>query len=279
MNNNSPLVSVIMSVFNGEYLLDKSIESILNQTFTDFEFIIIDDGSTDRTPDIIKKYETDKRVIAIPQENIGLTKSLNKAIKIARGELIARQDADDISLKERLLYLVNEFKKNPTLVLCGTRAVIRSGELCYESKMLDDNEILDKIYYYNPFIHSSVMFNKKKFIEIGMYDETYSTTQDYDAWLRLKKLGKIKIIDNVLVERVINDNSISKKKIIDNVLVERVINDNSISKKKLFQQCINSFKIRRIYISNYVNILMTLYQFISNSLPESLLKILKKNKS
>ena len=259
MNNNSPLVSVIMSVFNGEYLLDKSIESILNQTFTDFEFIIIDDGSTDRTPDIIKKYETDKRVIAIPQENIGLTKSLNKAIKIARGELIARQDADDISLKERLLYLVNEFKKNPTLVLCGTRAVIRSGELCYESKMLDDNEILDKIYYYNPFIHSSVMFNKKKFIEIGMYDETYSTTQDYDAWLRLKKLGKIKIIDNVLVERVIND--------------------NSISKKKLFQQCINSFKIRRIYISNYVNILMTLYQFISNSLPESLLKILKKNKS
>ena len=135
MNDNSPLVSVVMSVFNGETLLDKSIKSILAQTFTDFEFIIIDDGSTDKTPDIIKKYETDGRVIVITQENIGLTKSLNKAIKIARGELIARQDADDISLKERLLCLVNEFKKNPALVLCGTRAVIKSGELSYESKI------------------------------------------------------------------------------------------------------------------------------------------------
>ena len=98
----NPKVAVLMSVYNGEKYLREAINSILSQTFNDFEFLIINDGSTDGTADILKSY-TDSRIKIINNEkNIGLTKSLNKGLKIAKGEYIARQDADDISMPERL---------------------------------------------------------------------------------------------------------------------------------------------------------------------------------
>ena len=97
-----PTISVLMSVYNGELCLAEAIESILNQTFRDFEFLIINDGSTDSSWEIIQRYaEKDQRIVPITQENIGLTKSLNKGILIAKGEFIARQDSDDLSLPKR----------------------------------------------------------------------------------------------------------------------------------------------------------------------------------
>jgi len=99
--HNKPKISVIMSVYNGEKYLGEAIDSVLGQTFTDFDFIIVNDGSTDGSPGIIQSYRDERIRVINNEKNIGLTKSLNKAIKESGGEYIARQDADDISLPER----------------------------------------------------------------------------------------------------------------------------------------------------------------------------------
>ena len=111
----NPQISVIMGVYNGAKYLKASIDSILNQSFTDFEYIIINDGSTDNTSDILESYN-DRRLKIIEQKNIGLTKSLNKAIKLSKGVFIARQDADDISKKHRFKEQIKYFIDNPNKI-------------------------------------------------------------------------------------------------------------------------------------------------------------------
>lgn len=121
-SNISPKVSVVMSVYNGEKYLPETIDSILNQTFKDFEFIIINDGSTDKTAKILTSYD-DPRIRIFNQENMGLTKSLNRAISLAKGEYIARMDADDISYPERLKKQVDYLNKNPDIGLVGSKYI------------------------------------------------------------------------------------------------------------------------------------------------------------
>jgi glycosyltransferase involved in cell wall biosynthesis len=119
-----PRISVVMSVYNGEKYLRQAIESILQQTYTDFEFIIIDDGSTDSSREIIQSYD-DKRIrLVINEQNIGLTKSLNKGIRLAKGEFIARMDADDISLPQRFEKQVAYLDSHPEVGVLGTYANI-----------------------------------------------------------------------------------------------------------------------------------------------------------
>jgi len=114
-----PKISVIMSVYNGEKHLPRAIDSVLEQTFEDFEFIIVNDGSTDNTPKILGSY-SDKRIYVINQENMGLTRSLNEAIELPRGAYIARMDADDISLPDRLLYQVDFLDGNEDVCLLSS---------------------------------------------------------------------------------------------------------------------------------------------------------------
>ena len=122
MNKQAPKITVLMSVYNGERYLRESVDSILNQTYTDFEFIIIDDGSTDSTQSIIEEYSAkDKRIITMQNnQRIHLTKSLNLGLKKARGVYIARQDADDISLPERLQTQITYMENNEDIGILGT---------------------------------------------------------------------------------------------------------------------------------------------------------------
>jgi len=255
-----PLVSVVMSVFNCEEYVGKAIESIINQTFNDLEFIIVNDGSEDGTLDILEKYwKNDKRIKIITQENKGLTKSLNIGISNSSGKYIARQDADDFSYPERIDNQVNAFENDSNLILLGTRANINFKGFKYESPSYTYAEIKNKITKYNIFVHSSVMFRRSEFMKIGMYNELYKTAQDYEAWMRLSELGKLTILDNVLVERTVRKNSISNKKI-------------------LFQ-CYNGYKIRRPYISPILNIFLAFYQFTANFAPLWLLRTVKSRGS
>ena len=135
-----PLISVVMSVYNGEKYLKRSIDSILNQTFKDFEFIIINDGSTDKSLEIIKSYDDD-RIVLIDQENKGLTKSLNIGIKTASGKYIARQDADDVSLPDRLKKQVDFLEVREDVVLLGCRAYEVIGEKRILSRYFEENEL------------------------------------------------------------------------------------------------------------------------------------------
>lgn len=214
MKYKSPLVSVVVSSYNSEEFIEESLMSLLDQSFEDFELLVVNDASTDNSLEIIQKLqEKDNRIKILNNEvNIGLTRSLNKAIKVANGKYIARQDADDISYSTRLEKQVNYMEKNNNIVLLGSRHIDIIEDQKQESKYISFEKINNDIYMYNPIAHSSAMFRKDIFRNIGLYDETYLTSQDFDAWIRLAQVGKIAMLDEILVERKIHHNSISAKK-------------------------------------------------------------------
>tara|TARA_B100001287_G_C22609342_1_gene494331 strand:- start:185 stop:877 length:693 start_codon:yes stop_codon:yes gene_type:complete len=192
-------ISVILSVFNGEKHISNAIESVLNQSFEDFEFLILDDASTDNTYNIIKSYQNiDTRIELLKNNsNIGLTKSLNTLISKSKYEYIARQDADDLSLVER-------FSSQLTVINSGdydavtTRAIIK-GENTYTpnySYYLPRRFVM-KIK--NPFIHGSLMIKKSVLYDLGKYNEKFYYAQDYKLMSDLvKKNYKTKIIKEPL---------------------------------------------------------------------------------
>ncbi|HEC93681.1 MAG TPA: glycosyltransferase [Candidatus Atribacteria bacterium] len=195
-----PKISVIMSVYNGEKYLKEAIGSILNQTFKDFEFIIINDGSTDDSSCILEEYaKKDSRIKVIHQENIGLTKSLNKAIRLAKGEFIARQDVDDISLPERLEKQLEVFLGKPYIDLIASWYYIinEKGKIIVERKIPDVKTVKKLLPLDNLICHTSVMFRKSKFLELGGYDERLKYGQDKDLWM---KMGNIEILNISLVK-------------------------------------------------------------------------------
>ncbi len=192
MINNQPLVSVIMAVYNAEEYLKRSIDSILNQTYQNLEFIIINDGSTDNSLEIIKRYVSrDKRIVLINQDNIGLTKSLNKAINLAKGKFIARQDADDESISHRIEKQYNILIKN-NLELVTARA-FKNNKIIPNKIILKFNRV-EVFKTGNIFIHGTFFANARIFKQI-MYDENYKYAQDFkfilDCFKRDIRIGYI----------------------------------------------------------------------------------------
>lgn len=184
---NKPKVSVIMSVYNGERYLPEAIDSIINQTFKDFEFIIINDGSTDRTKEIVESYD-DERIMLIEQANMGLTKSLNRGLRLANSEYIARMDADDISHPERLYKQVSFLEQNKDVGLIGTDLLVinENGKLLYNIKLPPDSPtIKQNMLKCNQFGHGAVMLRKECIDRIGFYREEVGPVEDYDLWLRI----------------------------------------------------------------------------------------------
>lgn len=188
---NNPEISVVMSVYNGQRYLKTSVECILKQTFQNFEFIIINDGSTDGSIDILNEYSNkDQRIIVINQDNIGLTKSLNKGIRLAKGRFIARQDVDDISLPERLEKQINVISNDGNIDLVASwYLIIDDGDNVVLERKLPRVEIISRMMKYENLIcHSSAMFRKAKFHELGGYDENRRYGQDKYLWIKMKKI-------------------------------------------------------------------------------------------
>ena len=210
-----PKISVVMSVYNGEHYLRQAVESILDQTFSDFEFIIVDDGSTDSTWDIITEYANrDQRIVLVPnEENIGLTKSLNKGLALAQGEYVARQDADDVSYSERFEKQVTLLDKYPEVVLlsCNIELINSEGSLVRKYQpACEPNLVAWYLLFYNHLGgHSQVMFRRKSAMNLGGYCETYRCTQDYEFWCRLVRVGKVVISPEILLQKRIHSKRIS----------------------------------------------------------------------
>ena len=186
----TPKVSVVMSVYNGSPYLREAIDSILQQTYEDFEFLIIDDGSTDGSRDVISSYD-DPRIELLENDiNQGLPASLNRGIASARGEYIARQDADDISLPDRLQRQVHWLDTDNSTGVVGTWTLemdIR-GRVFNSLQFADDRQLLLQRMVeegLNPWPHGSSMMRKKLVDAVGGYDERFWYTQDFDLWLRL----------------------------------------------------------------------------------------------
>lgn len=209
-----PLISVIMSVYNGERFLRDAVESILSQTFADFEFIITDDGSTDETPQLLTEYAgEDKRIRIIRQSNIGLTATLNRMIAIANGEFLARMDADDISFSDRfeqqMTKLTND--KNCLAVGCWFQDVDENCKPVAEYVFPDRTEVLKKFLFKgkNCYAHGSVMMRTNVMKELKGYRFRYA--QDLDLWLRIGEMGSIGMIEKVLFRRRGHFGNISSK--------------------------------------------------------------------
>lgn len=191
-------ISIVMSVYNGQRHLRESIKSILSQTYRNFEFLIVDDASTDNSLKIINKYsKKDKRIKIIKnKKNIGLTRSLNRAIKQAKGKYIARQDADDFSEKNRLELQLKFLEKNKEIFLCGTGFSVvdnKSNTVGKIAQKMKYAEVEKKLRKMNCLCHGSIMFrNDRK----TFYREKFLYGQDYDFYLtllsRCKKLANLK---------------------------------------------------------------------------------------
>ncbi len=199
-NLTMPKLSVVMSVYNGEHYLKEALESILNQTFADFELIVINDGSTDSTPKILKSYK-DPRLVIVHQENKGLVKSLNTGCKMAKANLIARHDADDKSLPTRFDKQIKYLKDNRQAVIVGSSMSVmnKDSKILHEHRvLLNDPELRQELLVRSPFAHGSVMFRKSAFEKAGQYNKDYWPAEDYELWLRMSLHGKLANLDDCL---------------------------------------------------------------------------------
>lgn len=206
-----------MAVYNGERYLREAIESILGQTFTDFEFVIINDGSTDSSRDIVLSYRDSRIRLIDNPENIGLTKSLNRGLSLARGEYVARQDADDISHSTRFEKQVEYLDAHPEVALLGTQAfnIDESGRRhCNDvimRKATSKLAIKWQLLFDSAFIHTSVMFKRSIVWNIlGGYDARFLKNQDMELWWRVANKYEVANLPEMLLESRYSEHSISR---------------------------------------------------------------------
>ena len=196
-------ISVLLCVFNGQSYIARAIESILKQDFREFEFLIINDGSTDRTEEIAKNYlKLDSRIKYFFKEHSGLTDSLNYGLKKASGDWIARIDADDYSKKDRLYKQLKFVENNKNIVLLGSNfSFIIDNKISHNSKLpLTHKSLVKNLKKSMAFFpHSSAFFSRKKAIQIGGYRCFSIKAQDHDLWLRLSEVGAIACNEENLV--------------------------------------------------------------------------------
>lgn len=198
----APDVSVVMAVRNGERFLEKAVRSILAQTLTNLELIVIDDGSQDRTPEILDRFG-DARMRVLTQPARGLADALNRGVSLARAGLIARMDADDVAMPDRLREQFAFMQDHPQTGLLGTSTMVidEEGSLLRQwTPPTSHREIRGALIRANQFAHSSVMFRKQVFDAVGGYSDM-PFAQDYDLWLRMATHCEVANLPGALVQR------------------------------------------------------------------------------
>lgn len=200
-----------MPVYNAERYVAEAIDSILSQSYRDWELIIINDGSTDNSESIITQYE-DSRIYYIKNPvNLKLIKTLNKGIDYCHGEYIARMDADDIALPDRLKQQVEFLDSHADHLMCGTNAIVidKAGNKTGKIRNLPDNDFLQiNMLFSPPFIHPSIMIRREVLRE-NRYDENYKHVEDYELWCRIANRGKIANLNKDLLLYRWHDNNVS----------------------------------------------------------------------
>lgn len=224
MTNNKTLkkdlISVVMSNYNTPInYLKEAIDSVLNQTYSNFEFIIIDDGSTDDSLEFIKSYDDPRIKLFINEENIGLTKTLNKGLQLAQGEFIARMDTDDVCYPERFEKQIAYMKNHPNTIVCGAWAMVideNNNERTEEwaQGVINDNEVyrIHLLFCNYPNVwHPSVLMRHQLLLDNHIeYNTEFKYAQDYELWTRCSKIANFHIVPKYLFKYRLHSASISR---------------------------------------------------------------------
>jgi glycosyltransferase involved in cell wall biosynthesis len=269
--NKEPFVSVVMSAYNAELYIEEAIQSILNQTFKNFEFIIIDDGSTDKSLDIIHSFQkSDRRIIVISRENRGLIESLNEGIRESRGKYIARMDADDIAMPIRIEEQILHMEGNENIVVCGSFVELFGAKKEIRKYPVTDEEIRDFFVFRSPFAHPATMIYAKA-IKKKMYNKKYIHAEDYKLWMELMSEGEMYNIPKVLLRYRITPDQITSVYGKDSLKVSRKIRREYIDKiflrmninmtvpDKISLKDIKKLKIESLGSSNTLNTIRQVY--------------------
>ncbi len=230
---NQPIISVVTAVHNGEKFIASSLISLLVQSFKDFELIVIDDGSTDRSVEIIKSLKDPRIKLYQQEKNLGLTKSLNRAISMAKGRYIARHDADDYSMFHRLETQLRFLEKHPEVMLLGSSVYVTNNRNIINEVLLypsTDEQIKNSIVHFNPFVHGSMIFEKKFILQNGGYNEEYRYVQDYELWGRILPTALAFNISDPLYIRIRHEKS--SEKVIDKSNIAKKIQKKLLAKEE-----------------------------------------------
>lgn len=231
-----PLVTVLMPVYNGQSYLREAIQSILEQTYINFELLIMDDGSTDQSAEIVKSYR-DKRIKLYQSEkNEGISKTLNKGIKLSRGQYIARMDSDDISHPDRFMHQVTFLEEHPEIGVLGSGIENLKDNRTGKKKQWpeSDAEIKINLLFQNPFFHSTVMVRRSLMNDIR-YPENMRYAQDFGLWVSLAPCTHFANLLNAMVQYRTHSGQITKTKANEQRNNARMIRE--VYLKSLFPEC------------------------------------------
>lgn len=217
----NPKVSVVISTYNDEAYIQEAVDSILNQTIEDIELIVVNDGSTDRTGEILQSIKDERLIILTNDTNKGIAYSRNRAMKISKGDYIAQMDGDDVSLSRRLELQYNYMEKNRNVSVCGAYAKCFGRSNGVIAPKENSQSLKCDLLFASPLPHSTWMMRKSDVIRYGLYyDETYRTSLDYELMYRSLDDFEIACIQEVLVKYRVHSKSITgKMKGIDNNMV------------------------------------------------------------
>lgn len=253
----SPLVSVVMPVYNVEEYIKEAIDSIVSQTYSKFELIIINDGSTDRTVDIIKEI-VDKRIVLIDHSNNkGNYIRRNEGCKLANGKYICVMDGDDVAIPNRIEKQVRIMENDPLLLAHGTAFILSNGNVCY--KPYNYNLIKIMLLSNNTFLHSSLIVRKDILDSVGYYNEDYIYASDYDLVCKLAIKGKIINTPDILMKYRIHKKQISsahykeQSQYANQIRIQYLQNLGfklSVNEKKIFTMMITKSTITSLDISH-----------------------------
>ena len=210
MTASTPTVSVVIPTYNAEADLQTCIDSILNQSFEGFEIVVVDDGSTDDTLQILKGYEDDRIRIIERENETGITSAINRGVEESRGHYIARHDADDYSSPERFERQVEYLDNHEDVALLGTGAwLVNNNRGRLIQRRVLERPSVDDLINHNHYVHGSVMMRADALESVKAYDEDlFATTEDYDLWLRLAAKFPVRNLDEPLYNFRIHDDSI-----------------------------------------------------------------------
>ncbi|WP_448701617.1 glycosyltransferase [Mucilaginibacter sp. AW1-3] len=208
----NPMITVLMPAYNAERYIAEAIASVLQQTYADFELIIVNDGSTDGTRNIIRTFK-DPRIKLIDQPNMGVAAALNTGLEHATAPYIARFDADDICYPERLEKQLHFLQHNPEYILVGSDAeyIIENGDFLFNFQCIahTHDEIMAKLYFYCPFIHPTVMYKKESVRNAGGYPNHAHNFEDYLLWTNIARIGKLYNMPQPLIKYRLNPTSVT----------------------------------------------------------------------